>query len=345
MEAQRKRILEMVQQGRITVEQADRLLEALQQSYRVEAPHGRERGQPHEDEPPPTGTDWGDFGRSLARKIQRQVTAALGAAAAARRGATFAAGFRAKHRPHQAEAVLTTCALEEGVREVVVDCHTGELELLGAEGETLRLIARKPIPPGEQLPDGWEKDCPWSAKREGTQQILTLGDPQHRRATADITFCLEIPAGIAVRAHTRGGDITARSLSAKLELDTGGGDAHVSDIEGPVTVKTAGGDAAASDVRGEVGVETAGGDAHVSDIEGPATVKTAGGDAAASDVRGDVMVATSGGDIAVNDIVGSVTVKSEGGDVSVTDVDGDAVIKASGGDTALTSISGSVKTG
>jgi len=75
METERKRILEMLQQGQVTVDQAAALLNAVEQSHQTESQAGPEASQPQARRPRPQDVDWSEFGRSLAEKVQSRVEA------------------------------------------------------------------------------------------------------------------------------------------------------------------------------------------------------------------------------------------------------------------------------
>lgn len=85
METERMRILEMLQQGQIDAEQASRLLEALEESYRTQAPPQAEQGPALPPDPTlPPGADWerfgerfGRFGENLGEWISQRVHEAL----------------------------------------------------------------------------------------------------------------------------------------------------------------------------------------------------------------------------------------------------------------------------
>ena len=69
MEAERRKILEMLQQGQLTVEQAEGLLEALEQSREAESPTPPEP----EVRPAPRTVDWRDFKTDLKVTLAQQI--------------------------------------------------------------------------------------------------------------------------------------------------------------------------------------------------------------------------------------------------------------------------------
>jgi hypothetical protein len=435
MEAERKQILEMLREGKVTVEQAAGLLEALEASRPAAAP--ADSGQEAADED--HGARYSRLGRAIAERMQRHFAHGFGVTGAAdhdepqranystaklsrhtldrmqdgtaytnyghlvvagdapeelldrkigdftnfghvegpgglislleqkceanfggfteregqptSRGAAEEAPAESTPQPsgrdrrseREREAELASYTEVGDLKELHIECHAGNLELVGTDGEALRLIVRRPAARGRALPENWEKDIPWSAERDDSRQTFTLGDPDNPDATSEMTFRLEIPCAVTVYARTRGGNIAAESLEGSLGLHTAGGNIEAREIEGELTASSGGGDVRATEVEGETKLDTGGGNVTASDIEGALTARTGGGDVSVSDIEGEVHASTGGGDVSVNDVEGLVEASAGGGDVSVKDVEGSVSAKTGGGNASVADVEGEVK--
>ena len=343
METERRRILEMLGEGRITADQANDLLQALEATRE---PHA----EPHTDavrdpSAPSHPQDWARLGRDLAREVQTHVTAALSGlgkhVGAATRDAAKATRAAARTGP-ASEALLTAYTMEDDGQSIDIKCHAGNLALVGVAGETFRLVARRPLRLGETAPSGWEKTFHWSADRDGGNHTFILGDAQEPQATQNMTFRFEIPIQASVTASTEGGDITAQSLAGNLDLNTAGGEIATTDIEGSVNANTGGGDITSEHVKGPVRANTGGGDIRAREVEGEFNANTGGGDITVSGVEGNTRVNTGGGDITATGIEGELHANTGGGDIAASEVEGKASVSTGGGDIAVRKIGGPV---
>jgi hypothetical protein len=100
-------------------------------------------------------------------------------------------------------------------------------------------------------------------------------------------------------------------------------------------IRTSGGDVTAKDVTGKMDVETSGGNISIEKITGETILSTSGGDVDARDVIGTVNAETSGGDVVCENIVGNVTGLTSGGDVEMRSVDGQVRAETSGGSISI----------
>jgi DUF4097 and DUF4098 domain-containing protein YvlB len=339
-------ILEMVRDGRLTAEQADRLLEALEAGA-AEAP--REAAGESAEEAfaqAPTMPDMGAFGRRLGRFAERW----------ARFGQRMAAGFGPRRPARQAtEAqpgaglLLTEFDDVSWLRELDVHVKAGNLTVTRSPDDSFRILAFRWA--GESAP-------PWAGNRSNDRYQVSLGEPGK---TEGVEFRIELPvrADVTVRSdcgnvrvhdiegnaklQLEGGAVEVKKLEGNLEASTGGGPISVEDVEGSAELSTGGGPLSARQVEGDVQASTGGGPIEVSDVEGDIAVGTGGGPIQVSRIEGDARLSAGGGDISAADVEGNVVADTGTGNISIHAVSGDVRCYTQEGNIALSDISGNAR--
>lgn len=126
-----------------------------------------------------------------------------------------------------------------GVRTITVEDDSGDVRLTGAPaGGPVRVVAH--------LTEGLRKPR-WTATRgAGGTLRLRASCPVLFSTVCDVRFEVEVPAGVAVSAHSGHGSVTAEGVSAPdVELETGAGSVRASGLR----VRRVRASAGAGDVR------------------------------------------------------------------------------------------------
>jgi hypothetical protein len=160
------------------------------------------------------------------------------------------------------------------VRELRVESGSGDITLVPARGEEVRIDSRSegtlyaPRPRVEVVAGTVDVD--------GGCSPLGLGPCSSR-------LVIEVPDGIPVRVDLAAGDVTATALSGNVDLSTSSGDVRVRSLAGRVELETSSGDIDAAGLRAHtVRGESSSGDV---ELEFAAAPQTAEADTSAGDAR------------------------------------------------------------
>ncbi|HZT41048.1 MAG TPA: DUF4097 family beta strand repeat-containing protein [Chthonomonadaceae bacterium] len=358
------RVLQMLEEGRISAKEAEMLIAAL----RGEATSpGGDRESETKDEHvffsfekiKTPKLDLDDLGERISKavskvqpeKIVKRVQAQLRTAtrAGAHWGATINARVRtwtdgADERPENTANLpehTDTHDLEfhlEPGAMVTVENSLGNVRVTGISDGPATVQVRKVVwGPSEELKaiaDRVQVDVHGTDSRLDVKVSAPDG---FREGTVDLE--IRAPRSVNTRVSTHFGEVEIAQLDGRAEAVTGSGDLRLHDLNG--------------DVRGE----TASGDLRLERVGGAATVASQSGDISAEDVRRGLSANTASGDVRVSRVEGGrVECKSVSGDASVTrvgleaplditveSVSGDASLTEANGNIAIKAVSGSAQ--
>jgi DUF4097 and DUF4098 domain-containing protein YvlB len=362
------RVLQMLQDGKISAKEAEDLIAALRGEPKGAAPPTQESKPEETGSGSPKGPrfpkapkiDVTDLGEAISRavsqfqpdKIIRQVQTRV--RTASRAGAHWTTTINERVRawtdgpdsrplnpsamPEHREAHESEHHLEPSAL-VTIENPLGDIHLTGADVSLATVRVRKHVWAGRA------EDLKAAAGRmdvniHGTDSRLDVkvdAPDGFRDGTVDIE--VELPRAVAVRASTHFGEIHISELAARAEAATTSGNLRIRDV--------------ASDVR----AETASGELTLERIDGQATAATQSGDIRASEIRRGLFANAASADLNIENVEGGrVECKSVSGDVTVThvgmlapldisveSVSGDASLSDANGNVALKSVSGDVK--
>lgn len=120
-----------------------------------------------------------------------------------------------------------------------------------------------------------------------------------------------------------------------LEAVNKSGDISVTGLSGAVDVRSASGNVEVSGLTAGAHAATASGSVTASDISGPLTVESVSGDLVVRRAHDGIRVSTTSGDIIAEDISGGASCRSVSGDLAVRDASGNLTGKTVSGDIAL----------
>ncbi len=162
-------------------------------------------------------------------------------------------------------------------------------------------------------------------------QILRMEHPEDGfRPRVEVRLTAECPDGVALRLHTRSGDVSTEGLSAAQTIESSSGDVVVKDAR-ELAVRTSSGDVSVSG-SGLTRVETASGDQELvgatgaleaHSTSGTIVVTRAGAELKLGSASGDVIVEEAPRGIVVGTSSGEVRVRSAAGTVELTSASGD----------------------
>lgn len=373
MSEERQRILRMLKDGKLTVEEAEALLEALGEAQIAEAgsePQAAAAGAGPVSPAEAGTTGAGPAAEAGGRREQELPREEAPAGPRAWRSlvediieSVNVEGIAASVRESLRQARPDIERLKEGITgEVRQAIRQAREEARRAAEEARRQFrehrteVRPPHPPRPSRPLG----VTIAAAIEGLWGLSG--------ATAEWSAEADVPAGKALAVENIWGDVTvdpspdgrvhararirawgrdpdeARGRAGGIPIRAGDRDgAYVIAVEPP-----------ASEFRSRfrvdfeievpegvaVRVNQAKGDVRATRLAGDLSVRIGSGDVSAEDVRGAVSLSLASGDVALAHIVGPVHVETASGDGSVEHVTGDVVFSTSSGDVTLSQVSG-----
>lgn len=265
MNEERQMILKMLKEGKITVEEAEALIDALSEA--APAP-------PEESPPSATGSErvvsLGDEIRNQVRKALEGVRPPEGLGRAMRevgrtlreelRGAAVEVDLSLHDVVHDllglasaSEDVEVRQPIAPGGRFVLRNPR-GDVRLVRGSGSEIHVRARKQV---------WWRTAEEARSLLGSLQVRATAagqdvivepvvDPEGRRMRFRVDMTVEIPEGIGAEVDVQSGDVHVEGLTADLEARIASGDVDAGRVTGSAQVRVASGDVSLEEVRGAV---------------------------------------------------------------------------------------------
>lgn len=121
-----------------------------------------------------------------------------------------------------------------------------------------------------------------------------------------------------VSARSGSGDVHLDTVTGPTVVDTGSGDVTVDDAGADVRVKSGSGDVGVASVAGTTGISTGSGDVTVGAAGGALVLKSGSGDLRVGQAHGDVSLSSGSGDLVIDtQHRGGVVAKNTSGDVRI----------------------------
>jgi DUF4097 and DUF4098 domain-containing protein YvlB len=358
------RVLQMLQDGKISAQEAEMLIAALRGESA--APTSTQEQETKEEKTftfgferiKPPKLDLDDLGERISKavskvqpeKIVRRVQAQL--RTATRTGAHWGASVTAKVRtwtegedtrpenttsqPEHTDTHELEFHLEPGA-SVFVENPLGNVKVTGISDGPAVVSVRKVV--WGQNPDSLKALAERMAVNiHGTDSRLDIkveAPDFFREGTVDLE--LRVPRSANVRVSSHFGPVELSQLDGSAEAATTTGDLLLQDLGGNARGETASGDLTLERIQGTVAVATQSGDISATDIRRGLTANTASGDVRATLLEGGRIECKSvSGDVKV-DNVGTeapldITVESVSGDATLDNASGNIAIKAVSGD-------------
>ena len=358
------RILQLLQDGKITAQEAETLIATL----KGEAREGAETkakpkdwdGQKRPERQREHGTpriDLDDLGEKISRavsriapeRIARQLQVQL--RCASQTGAHWGANVSNRVRiwtdgddtrpantgnhPEHAETNEFEQHLEPGAY-VSVENPAGNVRITGVDSDVASVIIRK-LAWGATSNEAVANGALYRVETHGTDTRLDVkvSVPEYlRRGTVDIE--MRLPRASTLRATTRFGEAAVYQLNERAEIVTVSGSLTSSDMGGDVRGETVSGGLSVERIGGAAALASQSGDIHAADIRRGITASTASGDVSVARVEGGRVECKSiSGDVTVADAASEAPL-----DISVESVSGDVNLRNGHGNITLKTVSG-----
>jgi DUF4097 and DUF4098 domain-containing protein YvlB len=367
------RVLQMLQEGKITAKEAESLIAALRGETTAPPSPPEPPTPPTPPEPPkgfpgfdfkPPKIDMSDLGDRISKavgkvqpeKIVRKIQAELRTASQA--GAQWGASFSAKVRtwtdgsdarpsnvgglPEHTDTHEQEVHLEAGAG-VFVENPLGNVLITGiAEGPATVLI-RKTVwgPQQEELKNLANQMEVNLQGTDGKLEIKVSVPDAFHDGTVDIE--LRIPRSALARVSTTYGDVEISAVDGRVESVTRTGALRLHDLGGDVRGETVTGELRLERILGSVTVATQSGSIWADSVQRGLSANTASGEVTATGIEGGRVECKSvSGDVKAERIgleaPLDITVESVSGDVSLTQASGNIALKAVSGDVTTSGI-------
>jgi len=319
MNEEREMVLRMLKEGKISVEEADALLQALAEESETPAP-AAEPGAGAEGPGVDIRVELGDLVRELTESIPKEVIHLERLKDLGEFRRHFKFGWRG--------IVSALQGLGEGQAEESSELPMvsgerlelrnawGDIRLSRSEDDRLRVKARKRVWAATAADATREAEAlSVQPRREGSTVYVGVRRVEGRvRVDMDVL----VPDGVAVVLDVAKGDVRVEGLHGRVEVHVARGDVTLRDVDGDVHLDVKSGDIVAGVVRGKVSGRVLNGDVDATECGG-VTLDIVNGDVSLRQVAGDVDIEAKNGDIEVESVQGrSIRARALSGDVQVT---------------------------
>jgi DUF4097 and DUF4098 domain-containing protein YvlB len=332
-----KRIMKLVQEGKISPEDAAELIEALGEARRDDEESGP--GEPEKEATARSGDDpfsklfgaidkiskdvsknvnWEEISAQLRQGVGKGVDAIKQAAEEARRSSSFSFVFGSQHSKH----VELPLNLGSG-QTLRIDLAHGDVKVVATDGPAKVVVdATIRAHNDEEAKRLIEAYTPVV---EESESAVVMRQPDTPQLVTDMVF--HVPTGVPLEVKVSNGDVSVEGTQSSCRIQGSRGDVALTGLDGPVEVVIQSGDVKVAKTKATIlTVETKSGDVKLEETSGILNVKTASGDvdlarcaprtlsveAASSDIRADL----------VEPVEGTVNVRTVSGDVLIEVVDG-----------------------
>lgn len=237
----------------------------------------------------------------------------------------------------KAEEEKTISVPAQGITTLSVSQPRSDFQITGTDGDQINIRADIQVWAEEQ-DEAREKLQSLDITTENDSGILRIkvdGPPWTKKRRAKVDFTIEMPRHIMAEISSASGEISVSGLHKGARLNTASGEIEISGCLGENTLSSASGDiAVASCSPATLKINTASGDIEVSDCTGDLAFQTVSGDVSAS-LSGNVQGQSVSGDIDIKTgKPGEVKINSTSGDIQfnglISDENGSAIATVSG---------------
>lgn len=327
MSEEKLRILKMLEEGKITAQEAENLLRALGDSpgeeFDLHGGFGRhfKHGMHPRIYARMARANPGRIVSEVMRevnpgKIVSEVMASVGGAMQ-----EWDFEFPGKGRKQVEEEQTLEFS---GVKHLDLTNLRGDVDVTGTESpnQACRINVKKTTwGMDEEEAQERLKNVQVSAQQEGDSlQVKVEGGPWTRKLHAQVDFEIVLPKACDLAVNVAKGDLSAKGILGNITLKAASGDIEMSACSGKVEVSTASGDIDIEEFTGEaLNAATINGDIEAEGVSAQATFSSVSGDIQAKKISGGALKATSvSGNIELEDFEApAVEVLAQSGDVEM----------------------------
>lgn len=354
MDDERQMILRMLKEGKISLEEADALLQALAETGgegRAEAePSAGAGARPAPQAPPgPEEPGWTRTVRSewsglkdeiqgiiadMLKTVPQEVIHGIRMGTEPLRRGAFVELVQGLHGLPEADREISAEEPMDAGDTLAIRNRWGDVRLHAASDGRMRMTARVRVwAPTTEAAERTAGAIDITPHRVGSTVSLDVPRPEGARLRADLEIA--VPQGVAVTVHAAKGDLRAAGLDGALRVEIASGDIQVTEHNGAVAVDVKSSDLTLRRITGDVRVDVKSGDVQLAEVRGRITGRVVSGDVEV-DASGAAQLDVINGDVSLRRTTGDVAVETKSGDIDVEGVDGPAVrIRAISGDVTV----------
>lgn len=332
-----RRIMKLVEEGKLSADDAAELIEAFESAPRdgeadaqasetTEEPASGQTGDKKDGDPfasvieaierigkeVATGVNWSEIAEQIKQSTKKGVEAIRHAAERAKEGKAWTIFGIAEHR--EVELPLEV----SGGKTLRVENSSGNVRIYG--GQPSGSVLAKATVRGRDAEDAKSKADAYTPVIEESDHFVLIRQPDVSGLEVDLEIRLQGHVPVEVRCAS--GDVSVDGTGAGCRIDGRSGDVRLTGLDGAIEV------------------ETSSGDVHVSNSKTSSlTIEGKSGDVRLEQVKGNLSVRTSAGDVSLREVAGrTISVEAVSGDVHVDidePVEGTVNIRTVNGDTRV----------
>jgi len=339
-----ERIIKLVQEGKLSSEDAADLIDAFASTEAPKPP----QDTPPQEAPPPPPTDpcssnyearfrafvgtvekfgkeasgsvkWGDFAKQVRDGTAKGVDVLLSGLEEVAKGRI---NFNNLFGIHEIKEVVLPLSVPEG-KVLRIDNPAGNVRITGGVGAG-SLTARARFR-GVTQEDAKLKASAYTLITEESDHQVLVRQPDVSGLSVDVDIELGTRANLEIRCES--GDVTVANTRAGARLFTKHGDIVVSGLEGLVEINGTAGNISIQDTQATLlTAESKAGNVSLTGVSGTVSVRTASGNVSIRDCKGKIYtVEAVSGDVSIDlsePVAGKVDIRTVSGNAQISIVDG-----------------------
>lgn len=327
MSEEKLRILKMLEEGKITAQEAENLLRALGETLEEEFGPHRGFGRHFQDRmhakmyAKMARVDPGRIVAEVMREVNpgKIVAEVMSSVGGVMQDLDFEFPGRDRKKAEEEQAFTF-----QNVKHLDLVNLRGDVTIIGSQmpDDGCRINAEKTAW-GEDEEEARErlKNVQVSAQQEGDLLKLKVeGGPWTRKLHAQVDFEIQVPTGCDLSVKVAKGDLSVKGTSGGIGLQAASGDIDLRNCSGKADLSTANGDITIEAFRGEaLSAATINGDVEAEDVSAQISLSSVSGDINTKEVSGGVLkVSSVSGSISLVKFQNlAVEVQSQSGDVEI----------------------------
>ncbi len=341
MKEEVRRIMKLVQEGKLSPDDAAELVDAFSgpdeddEAEEAAEPQAEAKAEPGKSEKPfasilssiekitkdvSQNINWKDIAEQVKDGVVKGADAVR--AAAEDSGMSFGSIFGSQ----AVKKVQLPVAVPEG-KKLIIHSHAGKLKVQG--GAALGSMDLSLTFRGGSQEEAQAKADAYHPVIEETDQSVILRIQE--RSESRISGTVYVPAGVEIEAHQDTGSLSVLDTAAPCHLRTASASVELRGVKGALNANLATGDIRLVESKGVTAmIETKSGDIQVRDVEGSLTLRTSSGDIQIKEVDSQSMTfETASGDISGSlsqPVTGSLQARTVSGDIRLEAPEGSSAV-------------------
>lgn len=347
MKEEVRRIMKLVQDGKLSADDAADLIEAFEAAPRDEEPEPEQTAASSEEgvkaesgadasakqtkdplaglleaieklgKDVASGVNWSDIANQIRESTKKGVEAIKHAAEQAKVGNVWMVFGSQENKDVELPLDMSSA------KTLRIENLAGDVKIFGGTASGI-LKAHAHIR-GKDAEDAKEKAANYTPVIEESDHMVLIKQPDVTGLSVDLE--VRIPSGVRVEVKSAAGDISIDATDSSCRVDGHSGDIRLTGLNGSIEVDTSSGDVWVSDSKTtSLTIEGKSGDVKIEKVKGNISVRTSAGDVRLAEVAGrTISVEAVSGDVHLDidePVEGTVNVRTVNGNTRVGIPDG-----------------------